>query len=177
MEDYNSTWKSILQFFLSKVGRKFLLHYNFDTRNLPIFNKECLEWMKLNASTVKSYDEVANQIIWNNKNIPSLLNQGFVKIGNLLSNRGTFLENSIFQGTTLSPVDYFKLIGIFNYIPSDWRAILKQNHGKHPTPLNDIIELSIDDTNVILLKVTSKMIYKRFKIYKNPSLSPGEVNH
>ena len=103
MEVYNSTWKSILDFFLRQVGGKFLLHRNFDTHNLPIylpeFYKECLEaWMELKPSTVKSYEEVANQIIWNNKNIlvgkssiflQHLLNQGFVKIGNLLSNRGT----------------------------------------------------------------------------------------
>ena len=188
MEDYNSTWKSILDFFLRQVGGKFLLHCNFETRNLPIylpeFYKECLEsWMELNPSTVKSYDEVANQIIWNNKNIlvgkssiflQHLLNQGFVKIGNLLSNRGTFLENSRFQGTRLSPVDYFKLMGIFNAIPSDWRAILKQNHGQHPTPLNDFIELNIDGTYVNLLKLTSKMIYKRFKIKKQTPPSAQE---
>ena len=132
---------------------------------------------------MKSYDEVANQIIWNNKNIlvgkssiflKHLLNQGFVKIGNLLSNRGTFLENSRFQGTRLSPVDYFKLMGIFNAIPSDWRAILKQNHGQHPTPLNDFIELNIDDTYVNLLKLTSKLIYKRFKIKKQTPPSAQE---
>ena len=68
-------------------------------------------------------------------------------------------------------------MGIFNAIPSDWRAILKQNHGQRPTPLNDFIELNIDGTNVNLLKITSKMIYKSFKIKKtNPSLSPEEVD-
>ena len=132
---------------------------------------------------MKSYDEVANQIIWNNKNIlveksyifsQHLLNQGFVKIGNLLSSRGTFLENSRSQGTRLSPVDYFKLMGICNAIPSDWRAILKQNHGQRPTPLNDFIELIIDSSNLNLLKVTSKMIYKRFKIKKQTPPSAQE---
>ena len=62
MEDYNSTWKSILDVYLRQVGGKFLLHCNFDTRNLPIylpeFYKECLEaWMELNPSTVKSFQQ------------------------------------------------------------------------------------------------------------------------
>ena len=60
MEDYNSTWKSILDFVLRQVGGKFLLHCNFDTRNLPIylleFYKECLEaWMELNPT---EYSEI-----------------------------------------------------------------------------------------------------------------------
>ncbi len=35
MEDYNSTWKNIPDTFLRQVGRKFLLHCNFDTRIYP----------------------------------------------------------------------------------------------------------------------------------------------
>ena len=34
------------------------------------FQRECLEtWSKLVSSTVNTYDDVVNQIIWNNKNI------------------------------------------------------------------------------------------------------------
>ena len=46
-EKYKSPWKYVLDFYLKKVGGKFLLHCNFDCRklsiSLPVFYKECLQ--------------------------------------------------------------------------------------------------------------------------------------
>ena len=74
IEEYSNPWKNILDTFLGEVGGKFILHYNFDTRKLPIylpgFYKECLEaWSDLNITNVVSYEDVVNQTIWNNKHI------------------------------------------------------------------------------------------------------------
>ena len=98
--DGNSSWKTILDEFLCNV-----LFCNFDTRKLPVyipaFYKECLDaWSELKNSNVVSYEDVIDQIIWNNKNIvvdkqslfeKHLFCQGIVKIGDLLSNTGKFL--------------------------------------------------------------------------------------
>ena len=46
-EEKHSSWKIPLDYFLSEVGDKFILHCNFDTRKLliylPAFYKECLD--------------------------------------------------------------------------------------------------------------------------------------
>ena len=100
--DGNSSWKAILDEFLCNVGRKFTLFCDFDTRKLPAyipaFYKECLDaWSELKNPNVVSYEDVIDQIVWNNKNIvvdkqslfeKHLFCQGIVKIGDLLSNTG-----------------------------------------------------------------------------------------
>ena len=103
-DDNESSWKVILDEFLQGVGGKFIPFCNFDTRKLPIhipiFYRECLEaWSKLVSSTVNTYDDIVNQIIWNNKNIVvqkasvfehCLFSAGVVKMGDLLSDTGKF---------------------------------------------------------------------------------------
>ena len=46
-EEYHSSWKITLDYFLSGVGGMFILHCNFDTKKLaiylPPFYKECLD--------------------------------------------------------------------------------------------------------------------------------------
>ena len=128
--DSESSWKVILDEFLCSIGSKFILFCNFDTRKLPIylpvFYKECLDaWSDLNNLNVVSYDDVVDQIIWNNKNIvmdksslfeKHLFTQGIVKIGDLLSETGKFLESTKVLEANLSPIQYFRLIGIVDAI-------------------------------------------------------------
>ena len=101
---YESPWKVILDYFLSGVGEKFILQSNFDTRKLPIylpaFYMECLDaWATLNEFSVSPYEDVVNQVIWNNKNVivgkasifdKKLMTKGIVAIGDLLSDAGVF---------------------------------------------------------------------------------------
>ena len=46
-KEHISSWKTILDFFLFRVGQDFILKCNFDTRKLPVylpaFYKECLD--------------------------------------------------------------------------------------------------------------------------------------
>ena len=67
-------WKITLSYFLSQVGGEFILKGNFDTRKLPVYllalHQECLDaWSVLNQSAVSSYEDVVQQVIWNNKDI------------------------------------------------------------------------------------------------------------
>ena len=94
----------ILDYFLSRVGEKFILQCSFDTCKLPIclpsFYKECLDaWATLNEVSVLSYEDVVNQVIWNNKNITigkasisdkKLMRKVIVTIGDLLSDESVF---------------------------------------------------------------------------------------
>ena len=74
LEDYSSTWKTILDKLLLPVGGLFALHCNFQTSklkiNLPAYYKECFDaWSEVNGKTPSCYEEIINkfEIIWNNK--------------------------------------------------------------------------------------------------------------
>ena len=179
-EEYCSPWKNILNIFLGEVGGKFILYCNFDTRKLPIylpdFYKECLDaWSELNQIKVVSYEDVVNQIIWNNKYILSgskssfiryLVDQGIAKIGDLISDTGRFLESEKLLRAKLSPINYFNLMGIVNAIPKEWRLIIRHNQQHTHPPLNHVIKIKIDGAFVDLLKISSKMVYNEFKRMK-----------
>ena len=60
-----------------------------------------------------------------------LFTKGIVKIGDLLSDTGKFLESPKVLEANLSPIQYFKLIGIVNAIPNERRLIIKESHIQH----------------------------------------------
>ena len=96
-----------VDFYLKKVGGKFLFHCNFNFTKLPIalpdFYKECIvTWTSLNQDNPSTLSEIANQIIWNNQFIcinsksiynDRLINLGIVKIGDLFGTRGEFKKD------------------------------------------------------------------------------------
>ena len=69
VENNESPWKYVLDFYLKKVGEKFLFQSNFDHQTLsitlPIFYKECLQALSsmtnYNASSYM-YEGTMNQI-------------------------------------------------------------------------------------------------------------------
>ena len=129
-------------------------------------------------SNVVSYEDVIDQIIWNNKIIvvdkqslfeKHLFCQGIVKIGDLLSNTGKFLQSSKVLRVNLSPTQYFKLVGVVDAIPIAWRLIIKQSQTSqhlHSSFLGDKKYIELDETEIDLSKVTSKLLYNKFKTKK-----------
>ena len=74
LEDYSSTWKTILDKLLLPIGGRFALHCNFQTSklkiNLPAYYNECFDvWSEVNGTTPSCYEEIINEfeIIWNTK--------------------------------------------------------------------------------------------------------------
>ena len=134
-------WKFFLDFYLKKVGGKFLFHCNFNYTKLPVtlpeFYKECIvAWTLLNEDNPSSSSEIANQVIWNNQFIciesksvynSRLIDLGIVKIGDLYDTWGGFKSNKEPLYSTLSPVEHFLLFSLFNAFPEEWRKILKTN--------------------------------------------------
>ena len=117
-KENSSSWKIILQYFLSQIGGELILKCNFGTRKLPVylpvFYKECLDvWSALNESSVQSYEDIVNQVIWNNKNITvqklslfekQLFLKGIVTVGDLLSDTGVFLKGANVLNANFSPI-------------------------------------------------------------------------
>ena len=141
-EDYASPWKNFLDFYLEKVGGKFLLQCNFDSRklpvSLPVYYRECFDaWsfitILVSACDPVSYEDIMNQIIWNNKHILSdgkssfrefFYNQEIVKVGDLVSKEHVFLKSDKILRAKLLPSHLFVLMGVVNAIPSEWRSPL-----------------------------------------------------
>ena len=68
VENYESSWKYVLDFYFKKVGGKFLFQCNFDNRRLPItlpiFYRECLQpWSSFTNYDKSSYEGLMNQIM------------------------------------------------------------------------------------------------------------------
>ena len=98
-----SQTKYILDFYLKKVGGKYLLQCNFEFSKLPIevplFYKQCLQawnFLKLPCDVDSKIEE---HILWNNKLIliesktvynQRLVNKGIRRINGLLSTNGSF---------------------------------------------------------------------------------------
>ena len=173
-------WKFFLDFYLKKVGGKFLFHCNFNYTKLPVtlpeFYKECIvAWTLLNEDNPFSSSEIANQVIWNNQFIciesksvynSRLINLGIVKIGDLYDTWGGFKSNKEPLYSTLSPVEHFLLFSLFNAFPEEWRKILKTNKNSISSQTHDLIQtdfkLRIEGKKVNFQNLKSKSLYDSF---------------
>ena len=71
LQDYQRTWKTILDKLVSPVGGRFVFHCNFHISKLKIslleYYKECFDvWSDLNGKMPCCYREIINELIWNN---------------------------------------------------------------------------------------------------------------
>ena len=136
---------------------------------LTALYKECLDaWSELTQSAVPSYEDVVQQVIWNNKDITveqrsifkkDLLSKGINTIGDLLSDAGICLKGVKVLNANLSPIEYFSLMSIVDVIPLEWRQMISQNTQHVPPYMSDTIYLNLDNSEITLAKVSSKLPY------------------
>ena len=64
----------------------------------------------------------------------------------LIKQYGTirFLESEKLLQARLSPVHFFKLMGIVNSIPNEWKLIIKQSQQHICPPSNDTFQINIE---------------------------------
>ena len=176
-------WKMFLSYYLDKAGGKFILQCHFDCRNLPIsmliFYKDRLDaWSILTEKEVCLYEDIMNQLLWNNKYIlsegkslyhPFFHNAyGISKVGDLVSRDNTFLGSGKILIAKLTPNQYFFLMGVVSAIPNEWRSTIK---GKsvycepHPCTENSF-QVPIGGQMIDLASISSKMVYKEFRSRK-----------
>ena len=187
-------WKFFLDFYLKKVGGKFLFHCNFNYTKLPVtlpeFYKECIvAWTLLNEDNPSSSSEIANQVIWNNQFIciesksvynSRLIDLGIVKIGDLYDTWGGFKSNKEPLYSTLSPVEHFLLFSLFNAFPEEWRKILKTNKNSISSKTHDLIQtdfkLRIEGKKVNFQNLKSKSLYDSF-VSKTSSIPTAQKKY
>ena len=66
----------------------------------------------------------------------------------------------------LSPIEYFSLMSIVDAIPREWRQMIRQNTQHVPPYISDTIYLNLDNSEITLSKVSSKLLHKAFKSRK-----------
>ena len=153
---------------MKDVGSAFFLQCNFSTAflpsTLPQFYKECLvAWADLFQRTPETSNNVLNAIIWNNKDIQigekpiynkRLLDAGFTRVRDILSNDNKLKNWEAIEAINLSMTDYFLSIGIYSAMPSSWKRLLNTEIGL--TGAN----LSQSNTSVDSTSLNSKSVYK-----------------
>ena len=179
LEDYPSPWKFFLDERLLSVSGKFVLHSNLDTTKLPVmlppFYKQCFDaWSDLNNKVPLSFQEIVNEIIWNNKFLcvnkksvfrRDLFSIGLLKIGDLLSCSNTTTTFS-FTNLLLNSEQSFFVMSIIDSIPAHWRKIIK---GSSSLP---IISPVLDAPSIIIDAKFSHIFW--FLFQTNLSPVPGE---
>ena len=140
IDDYTIALKSFLSYYLEKVGGKFILQCHFHSGTLPIFMpgfyKDCLDtWSSLTRQEVYSYEDIMNQVVWNNRYVlsegkslhyPFFHNIcGISKVGDLVSRDNIFLVSEKVVNAKLTPSQYFLLMGVVSAIPNKWRSTIK----------------------------------------------------
>ena len=138
LDDSPRSWKYILNYYLNKVGGKVLFLCNFNFSKLPLklarYYKEWLiAWARLNNCSPSSLDQIANQIIWNNRyicvNDKSVFNQrlfskGFCKVGDLF--KFVCIEPRITE-LQLNMIDLLYLKGLYYSLLPEWKNIMTNN--------------------------------------------------
>ena len=177
LDPYPAGWKFFLDSYLKKVGGKFLFHCNFNFERLSIaisdFYKECLIlWSSMNKTDPSTLEEIANEVIWNNKYIciggksvfsTKICEHGLYKVGDLYDSAGELVIGGEFWRSALSPIDSFLLFSIYKALPLHWRNILCTNRGLIPL-YTQHINLStfysyINNEGINVEKLQSKFLY------------------
>ena len=164
---------------LKPIGRKFLLHCNFEVSklniSLPAFYRQCLvAWSELNAREPSSVHEIVNQVIWNNKFLcvdkksvyrKNIANQGFSKIWDLFS-----IDNS-----QLNPEQSFFIMSVINSMPAAWRLFIRPaNIAPVLSPLPNTPPIVINDILIPILDASTKHIYRSFLAKKQTTPTAKE---
>jgi len=92
--------------------------------------------------------------------------KGIVTVGDLLSDGGVFLKGVNVLNANLSPLERFKLMSIADALPCEWQRIIKQSAQHPPSHIGDAFYLKMEDSEVALSKVSSKLLYVAFKSRK-----------
>ena len=97
--------------------------------------------------------------------------EGIVTVGDLLSDGGVFLKGANVLNANLSPLEHFKLMSIVDALPCEWKQIIRQSAQHPPSHIGDAFYLKMEDSEVALSKVSSKLLYVAFKSRKHASTS------
>ena len=137
---------------------------------LPPFYKQCFDvWSDLNNKVPFSFQEIVNEIIWNNKFLcvdkksvfrRDLFSIGLLKIGDLLSCSNTTTFS--FINLLLNPEQSFFVMSIIDSVTTHWCTIIKDSSSLPIIfPVLDAPSIIIDGNPHTFSDISSKQIYRR----------------
>ena len=168
-------------YLLLSVGGKFVLHSHLDITMLPMtlspFYKQCFDaWSDLNNKVPLSFQEIVNEIIWNNKFLcvdkksvfrRDLFSIGLLKIGDLLSCNNTTTFIFITMNLLLNPEQSVFVMSIIDSIPAHWHTIIKDASSLPINcPVSDVHTIIVHGNSLTIFDVSSKQISKQFQAKK-----------
>ena len=136
----DSPWTHIPNFYFHKLGGlSFLLNCNYNTKCFPIkmptFYLKILSYFaELKTSDIRTAQDVASQIIWNNQNVKidgksifyeKWLQHGIKYVSDFFDENGFPLTWHKFQEVYNLKINYLTYIGIIRSIPQTWKSLLK----------------------------------------------------
>ena len=106
--------------------------------NFPTFYQELVQlWIIISQVEPKNIDNILNESLWNNSLVTAIgkpvfhqafLNKDILKIGDLLTESGSFLTWQMAkQKYNLNDGYFIDWLGNINSIPSDWKSQIKLN--------------------------------------------------
>jgi len=150
------------------------LHCNFDTSklnvDLPLRYKQCLDvWSELNAKVPNSFQDIVNEIVWNNRfcciskkstSRRDIVDLGYLKIGDLIS-ANCFTFDPIHS--PLNPEQSFFVMRIVNSVSPQWRSIIKNSTILFAIDsIPNVPFIRTEEKSVPVLDISSKRIYRLF---------------
>jgi len=96
--------------------------------HFPKYYKDSFDtWSGSNSRTPVTFNDVMNEIIWNNRFIcidktsvyrGDLVNLGIMKVGDLITDNNLILQEN--PSVQISPEQCFFIMGVVHALPSDW---------------------------------------------------------
>ena len=133
LEDYSSPWKTILGKLLLPIGRRFVLHCNFQTSKLKT------TWSEVNGKTPSCYEqnylEQQVSLLWQRIDVQKRYSKLRLRLNFC---KQLLLVRFLF---TYKPEKRFFLISIINSIPAEWRALIKASTNltlANPIPITQL---------------------------------------
>ena len=78
-----------------------------------------------------------------------------------------FLKGAYVLNANFSPIERFKLMSIVDAIPREWRQIIREStQHSLPSHIGDNVYLKLENSEVTLSKISSKLLYNAFKSKK-----------
>jgi len=119
--------------------------------------------------TIKILQNCSKALAFRNR----FVSKGIVTIGDLLSDTGIYwnlskaLKGVNALSANLSPIEHFKLMSIVDAIPREWKEIIsRQSTRPLASKIGDTIYLKIENSEVALSKLSSKLLDGTFKSKK-----------
>lgn len=171
--DDNANWKILPKLFYNNTDLQ--LYFNANQEKIknsliPTFYRDIHNmWMCTFKKYPTNYKEVLEESLWLNRYITSnnktlfwktWIDNGILKIGQLLDSNGIFLSHSDISKKYDVPCNFLHILQIRQSLPLEWRQLLNNDSNmRAPNLTNKHLIVKVNKTYIPIQKVSCKQIY------------------